>query len=58
MAGKSKKTHELSRTRNNKIRRLEKELTKNPSNLSAQKALEFWRTHDRKVKHRKRKQSL
>jgi hypothetical protein len=46
----TKKVHDILKTKRNKIRRLEKELKSNPNNVSAQKALEFWKSHDRKVR--------
>lgn len=50
----AKKEHNIAKTKANKIRRIEKELKNNPNNLSAKNALEFWNTHDRKVKRKKR----
>jgi hypothetical protein len=41
---------QFEKTRKNKLRRIEKELLRNPNNTSAKKALEFWKTHDRKIK--------
>lgn len=50
MANKNR-VHDTLKTKKNKIRRIEKELVSNPNNSSAKKALEFWKTHDRKVKN-------
>jgi hypothetical protein len=44
------KTHSLFRTKANKIRRAEKELKKNPNNVSVIKSLEFWKQNDRKLR--------
>jgi hypothetical protein len=50
----AEKVHDFKRTQANKIRRLTKELARNPNNLSAQKALEFWKTHERKERRHKK----
>lgn len=41
---------QFARTKANKVRKLTREVKKNPNNVNAKKALEFWQTHDRKVK--------
>lgn len=52
---KKNRTHDVQRTKANKIRKLTRELARNPNNKSAQNALEFWKTHDRRVRNHKRK---
>lgn len=51
MATKKNREHDVKRTKANKIRRIERELKNNPNNTSAIKALEFWKTHDKKERH-------
>lgn len=47
---------QFARTKANKIRKLTKQLAENPNNESVRKALEFWQTHDKKVRtHKKHK---
>lgn len=53
MAKKSRE-HDVKNTKNNKIIRIEKELKINPNNTKARQSLEFWKTHDKKEKRRKR----
>ena len=53
MANKSRE-HNVSKTKENKIRRIEKELKTNPNNTKARESLEFWKTHARREKRRKR----
>lgn len=50
----NKKVHDIKRTKENKIRRIEKELKTNPNNSSARQALEFWMKNDKRDKKPKR----
>ncbi len=54
MANKShsaKSASNFFKTQANKIKRLTKEVERNPNNILAREALEFWKTNDRKNKH-------
>lgn len=53
MAKKSR-DHDVKKTKANKIRRIEKELKINPNNTRARESLEFWKTHE-KCERRRRK---
>ena len=55
--GKKHKEGSFENTRRNKIRKIERELEKNPQNSSAKKSLEHWKTVGRRDKHSKRKGS-
>lgn len=57
MAKKSRE-HDVKKTKANKIRRIEKELKRNPNNTKARESLEFWKTHDKRDKKPKRHKTI
>lgn len=57
MAKKSRE-HDVKKTKANKIRRIEKELKRNPNNTKARESLEFWKTHDKRDKKTKRDKTI
>ncbi len=46
---------QFEKTKRNKIRKIEKDLKRNPNNTSAKKSLEHWKTIGKRVKVHRRK---